>query len=235
MDPASSSFFKPTDPPTPKPSASSPSPIDALHTTKALAFDPNILIAQVQAAKADDDADNIGTTGGRPSEENNLIPFADVAVPAVPPSAEGAPTAVGDVILTGQGDASLDDSDITVINLQRNKGKQNFKGFVDTDLIDDSLRHREDDHEHGAGDGHVHQPFIPTRSPVVKAPPPSTVTTKAPSNVFIPTSLPFAVASQTSTSTEGRRASPPASINEKLDRLQSNLDPWAHIQVSRTR
>ncbi len=251
-DPASSSFFKPTESSTTtrqRPRGGSPaapstaSPIDALHTTKALAFDPNILIAQVQATKADDERGEIGATGGRPSkirgsgvgrnppviddsEESNIIPFSDVAVPAVPPSAEGAPTAVGgggpfDSPRGTDEQTSLDDADITVINLQRDKGKQNFKGFVDTDLIDDSLRHREDD-------GHGHHPFIPTRSPIVTAPPPPPTTTPEPPRTtgspgFIPTSLPVF-----SSSTEGN--SRPVSINDKLDRLQSNLDPWAHIQ-----
>ena len=105
-------------------------------------FDPNILIAQVQAAKADDfdDLDNLGPTSSKlnrqrgpssqnpiidNSEESNIIPFADV------PEDENVPH-----------EQNFDDRDITVINLQKDKAKQNFKGFVDTDLIDDSLRNR---------------------------------------------------------------------------------------------
>ncbi len=241
-DPANSSFFKPsiqttttTETPTTK------SVIDELHTTNAVAFDPNILIAQVQATKADEDRAAIGTTGSRSklknvqdsknkppiddSEESNIIPFADVAVPAVPPSAEGAPTAFG-----AAANGELDDEDITVINLQKDKGKQNFKGFVDTDLIDDSLRHNNNN------DNHQHQhAFIPTRSPVVTAPPPpppvtpeaEPETTTPPPFLFVPTSLPAQRnPPPPKTSTEGRRV---PSINDKLDRLQSNLDPWAHI------
>ena len=54
------------------------------------------------------------------SEESNIIPFSDD--------------------LGVRSEQVFEDTDITVINLQRDKAKQNFKGFIDTDLIDDNLR-----------------------------------------------------------------------------------------------
>ena len=131
-------------------------------------FDPNILIAQVQATKADHldlpdhhhhpqqtklgkDAKDVIDD----SEESNIIPFADV------PSDDGVPS-----------EQVFEDTDITLINLQRDKAKQNFKGFVDTDLIDDNLRTTPED---DAG----FPVFIPTRPPPPRRVSPARSTTSS--------------------------------------------------------
>merc|ERR1711981_1394139 len=83
----------------------------------------------------------------------------------------------------------LDGSAITVINLQKDRARQNFKGFIDTDLIDDSLRkstHR--------------PPFVPTISPQFRVKPTSSnivkskpslrttsATTRRPTSTFVRT------------------------------------------------
>ncbi len=218
-------------------SATPHSPIEALHTTKALALDPAILIAQVQAAKAEDEPDRARVkleklVTANPvidnSEESNIIPFADVAVPAVPED-----QLVHDDI-----------DDLTVINLQKSKGNQNFKDFVDTDLIDDSLRHREHDHDdHVKEDEKIHIPFVPTVRPAAKTPVSIITTTEESTTTqFVPTSIALSTTEGTTTSARGtsstksssEAAPPPVSINDKLDHLQSNLDPWAHIHHDKT-
>ena len=75
-------------------------------------------ILALQAAKFEH-ADSLPLDDSR--EESNIIPFSDV------------PDRAND----GEGP----DGDITVINFQKGVGKaQNFEGFVDTHLIDDSLK-----------------------------------------------------------------------------------------------
>ena len=119
-------------------------------------FDPNHLLAHVQAVKAaeENDSEELKRTKSGSerttqkalddSEESNLIPLS--AIPT-------------DTISNTQSDSKGDD--ITVISLKKDKGKQNFQGFVDSDLIDDNRSPP------------VLQ-FIPTRPP---PPPPRTTTT----------------------------------------------------------
>jgi hypothetical protein len=208
-------------------------------------FDPNILIAQVQATKADhldfdipsklDRETKPQRSGGgnspfiENSEESNIIPFSDVA------SDDNVPT-----------EQVFADQDITLINLQKDRSKQNFKGFVDTDLIDDNLRTRV---------AEATPAFIPTRPPsrrVTAARSTTTSTTEAvttttsttqtyaPFQPTLPvtdststrssstsTSTTTAGTTSTSTTTQQQRD---VNINDKLDRLQSSLDPWAHIR-----
>ena len=74
-------------------------------------------ILALQAAKFEH-ADSLPMDDSR--EESNIIPFSDV------PDSDSE---------------GVDDGDITVINFQKGVGKaQNFEGFVDTHLIDDSLK-----------------------------------------------------------------------------------------------
>ena len=99
------------------------------------------------------------------SEESNIIPFSDD---------------LG--VRAGQ---VFEDTDITVINLQRDKAKQNFKGFVDTDLIDDNLRTTanpsvEDDDRGEAG----FPVFIPTRPPPPRRVSPARSTTSSTTRVI---------------------------------------------------
>ncbi len=105
------------------------------------------------------------------NEENNLIPFADV-----PHGEQNSGS--------GQEPETIPDREITVINLQKDKSKQNFKGFVDTELIDDNLRQVDDSEAPPPVVSPA--PFIPT--PLVSETPSST----APSTFasFVPTSLP---------------------------------------------
>ena len=209
-------------------------------------FDPNHLLAHVQAVKAAEESDQTEevrktkTTTQKAlddSEESNFIPLS--AVPT---------------------DTSQQTDDITVINLQKDtKSKQTFQGFVDSDSIDDSIRSP--------------VPFIPTRptpvstSTTTTTPKPTTVTTTP----FRPTSRPafasttspfvrvpfgpFNPQPQPSTTTEKDKPKVSVSvstslsksstsssestssvnteqvnINDELDRLQSSLDPWARIQ-----
>lgn len=187
-------------------STSTISPIDVLHTTQALAFDPTILLSQVQATKADDLDEE------KPSQIDN-----SVTEPPIDDSEES------NIIPHRGNEEIIPNDDITVINLQKNKGQQNFNGFVDTDIIDDSLRRQPED-EHN----HQHIPFIPT----ARAPPrptevttASTTTSTQKTSLFIPTSIPLS----TSTESTTESSSPKVNINDKLDRLQSALDPWAHI------
>ena len=223
-------------------------------------FDPNHLLAHVQAVKAVEESNEEGKRT-KPSqerttqkvlddsEESNIIPLS-----AIPTSS---------VLENPQSD------DITVINLQKEKTKQNFKGFVDSDLIDKGST----------------LAFIPTRPPPVQT---STSTTSvsttdnqpATSQEFIPTSrvtsrpvstfestttpfvrIPFgpfslsdnqekqkeeeekeeqpkvsvSVSTSFSKSSSSEETSTTSStstkdINDELDRLQSSLDPWARIQ-----
>lgn len=137
------------------------------------------------------------------NEENNLIPFSDV--PHGDPSTSASGPEEPD---------SLPDREITVINLQKEKTKQNFKGFVDTDLIDDNLRQVEETPETEAP--------IPLPVPVPPSPPPfvptplqiqdeptssasSSSSSPAPTTtapLFVPTSLPSLVPNTETLNTE---------------------------------
>ena len=64
-----------------------------------------------------------------------------------------------------------------MINLQRDKAKQNFKGFVDTDLIDDNLRTTPEDGDAGF------PVFIPTRPPPPRRVSPARSTTSSTTRV----------------------------------------------------
>jgi len=133
--------------------------------------------------------------------------------------------------------------------LQKDKAKQNFKGFVDTELIDDSLRNQHSNHDHDDDNNNSNKnnntPFIPTVPPAVRV----TVSTSSsvegdqpPISPFAPTSLPF-IPSPLSSTTEKQQQQhqqqqqqhqqqqqQQVHINEHLDKLQSSLDPWARIQ-----
>ena len=110
-------------------------------------FDPNHLLAHVQAVKAAEESHNEDLKNNKKeknkalddSEESNIIPLS--AIPTISSS---------DV------EAAQDDATITLINLQKDKSKgQTFKSFVDTDSIDginDNVRSPP-------------IPFIPTRAP----------------------------------------------------------------------
>ena len=111
-------------------------------------FDPNHLLAHVQAVKAVEESDrneeqakNVKNGPERTtqkvlddSEESNTIPISAI------------PTQVN-VNQPKSNEQDVGDLGLTVINLQKDaRNKQNFKGFVDSDLIDDKPL-----------------PFIPTR------------------------------------------------------------------------
>ena len=140
-------------------------------------FDPNILIAQVQATKADHldlpdhrtklEKGNAAKGVIDDSEESNIIPFADV-----PSDGNNVPS-----------EQVFEDTDITVINLQRDKAKQNFKGFVDTDLIDDNLRTTATIPEDDDGDDAGFPVFIPTRPPPPRRVSPARSTTSSTTRV----------------------------------------------------
>ena len=100
------------------------------------------------------------------SEESNIIPFSDD---------------LG--VRAGQ---VFEDTDITVINLQRDKAKQNFKGFVDTDLIDDNLRTTADPGADVKDDGGEagFPVFIPTRPPPPRRVSPARSTTSSTTRVI---------------------------------------------------
>ena len=120
-------------------------------------FDPNHLLAHVQAVKAVEDSHNedhkkkILAQAEKvldDSEESNFIPLSAVPTISAADEAEGT---------NSNSDA------ITLINLQKDKSKQNFKSFVDTDLIDSNRS--------------PPLPFIPTRAPPPPTPRPTTTTT----------------------------------------------------------
>ena len=135
------------------------------------------------------------------NEENNLIPFSDV------PHGDPATSASG-----SEEPETIPDREITVINLQKENTKQNFKGFVDTDLIDDNLRLVEETPETEAPVPlpvpvpASPPPFIPTPLQIPDEPTssspsaPSAPTTTAP--LFIPTSLPSLVPNTETLNTE---------------------------------
>ena len=124
--------------------------VEALRANSREQFDLDILNAQVKAVEHEEQLELTGGRGPKFSsppnsipldddnEESNIIPFSDV------PSDDGV----------NNDPEELDGSAITVINLQKDRAKQNFKGFIDTDLIDDSLRKSTS-----------RPPFVPTISP----------------------------------------------------------------------
>ena len=106
-----------------------------------------------------------------------MIPFSDVP--------HGEPE------IPGQEPETIPDREITVINLQKDKTKQNFKGFVDTDLIDDNLRVDEAPESEAPAPASP-APFVPT--PLLTSEAPSTPVPSTPAPVsFVPTSLPSLV------------------------------------------
>jgi hypothetical protein len=137
--------------------------VEALRANSRETFDLDILNGQVKAIEHEQQLDLTGSRGqskfSSPTnsiplddehEESNIIPFSDV------PSDDDVSNDPQD----------LDGSAITVINLQKDRARQNFKGFIDTDSIDDSLRkstHR--------------PPFVPTISPQFRVTPTSLRTT----------------------------------------------------------
>ena len=100
----------------------------------------------------------------------------------------------------GQDHETIPDREITVINLQKDKSKQNFKGFVDTDDIDDNL-HQVEEHPEAEAPVPTPAPFVPT--PLVSETPSSSSAapetpapeTQPPSTPvpFVPTSIPSLV------------------------------------------
>jgi hypothetical protein len=224
-------------------------------------FDPNHLLAHVQAVKAvEDSVEEELKKSRRPnisilddSEESNIIPLSDIP--------------------TDSNNDQQDPKDITVISLQKDRSKQNFKSFVDSDHLDGNRQPKQP------------EPFFPTRSPPLATTtdrssgpindfsfrPTSRPTTSSTSRVFVPTTTPFVrvpfgpfapltttpqkeepkVSVSVSTSLSSSKSSSSSSsgkdqdasssstssttprvssINDELDRLQSNLDPWARIQ-----
>ena len=147
-------------------------------------FDPNHLLAHVQAVKAVEESDRNeeqakSVKNGQErttqkvlddSEESNTIPISAI------------PTQVN--VNQPKSNEDVGDLGLTVINLQKDaRNKQNFKGFVDSDLIDDKPL-----------------PFIPTR-----APPPSTTTTRSTTITTRPTTTtPTTTTEQRTTSVDNQ-------------------------------
>ena len=110
------------------------------------------------------------------SEESNTIPISAI------------PTQVN-VNQPKSNEQDVGDLGLTVINLQKDaRNKQNFKGFVDSDLIDDKPL-----------------PFIPTRAPA--PPPPSTTTTRSTTITARPTTTTRTTSTTRRTTTEQRTTS----------------------------
>ena len=222
-------------------------PLETSSTSGDDHFDPNHLLAHVQAVKAAEESDqevkksSKGTTTQKvldDSEESNFIPLSAVPTDSAQPA----------------------DDTITVINLQKDsKSKQTFQDFVDSDFIDQ---------------GSPPVPFIPTRptpisttsttsspkprptttpfrptsrstglfasttSPFIRVPfgpfnPPvaSTTTEKAPETPKVSVSVSTSLSKSSTSSSESQSStSSDVNINDELDRLQSSLDPWARIQ-----
>ena len=152
-------------------------------------FDPNHLLAHVQAVKAVEESDrneeqakNVKNGQERTtqkvlddSEESNTIPISAI------------PTQVN--LNQPKTNEDVGDLGLTVINLQKDaRNKQNFKGFVDSDLIDDKPL-----------------PFIPTRAPA--PPPPSTTTTRSTTITTRPTTTTRTTTTTRRTTTEQRTTS----------------------------
>ena len=220
--------------------------VEALRQNSREAFDLDILNAQVKAVEHEE---QLALTGsGRPpkfssptnsipfddeDEESNIIPFADV------PSDDDV----------SNSPEELDGSAITVINLQKDRARQNFKGFVDTDLIDDSLRKST-----------ARPPFVPTISPQFRVKPTSsnvikskatTTTTQAPSSSFaktttsrpssssshrfLPTSLPPLRENErttTRTQTTTRRSTVTSSVSSTSKEPVKQEEPKVSVSVS---
>ena len=154
-------------------------------------FDPNHLLAHVQAVKAVEESDRNeeqakSVKNGQErttqkvlddSEESNTIPISAI------------PTQVN--VNQPKSNEDVGDLGLTVISLQKDaRNKQNFKGFVDSDLIDDKSL-----------------PFIPTRAP---APPPSPTTTRS-------TTITTRPATTTSTTTTTTRRTTTAQRTTSVD------------------
>ena len=152
-------------------------------------FDPNHLLAHVQAVKAVEESDrneeqakNVKNGQERTtqkvlddSEESNTIPISAI------------PTQVN--LNQPKTNEDVGDLGLTVISLQKDaRNKQNFKGFVDSDQIDDKPL-----------------PFIPTRAPA--PPPPSTTTTRSTTITTRPTTTTRTTTTTRRTTTEQRTTS----------------------------
>ena len=217
--------------------------VEALRANSREQFDLDILNAQVKAVEHEQQLDLTGSrdppkfsspTNSIPfdddNEESNIIPFADV------PSDDGVNNDPED----------LDGSAITVINLQKDRARQNFKGFIDTDLIDDSLR---------KSTPRSSQIFVPTISPQFRVNPTLRTTTKttrrpistfgrtstskpvsSSSAGFLPTSLPplrenERTTSRASTTTRRSTAAVPTSTTSK-QAPQQNKENKVSVSVS---